>query len=136
MNREEGGGGQTILIVDDHDSVRLLLSKTLRRHGFKIADANSGTLALSLLSRMDKRVDLALIDVVMPEMTGLTLAERIDGLYADCKILFMSGYSFETLQREHGMPAEFLPVFLKKPFGADILVAKVNDLLGTPGGPR
>ena len=131
MNREEGSGGQTILIVDDHDFVRLTLSKALRRRGFKIAGANSAKMALDVLAMTDKRVDLALIDVVMPEMSGFTLAERIDSLYAGCKILFMSGYPFETLEREYGMSANLLPFFLRKPFGTEVLVAKVNELLGS-----
>jgi CheY-like chemotaxis protein len=131
MNKEESGGGQTILIVDDHDFVRLMLAKALRRRGFKIAEANTAKMALDVLAMTDKKVDLALIDVVMPEMSGFTLAEHIDSLYADCKFLFMSGYPFETLEREYGMSADLLPSFLRKPFGAGALVAKINELLGS-----
>jgi two-component system cell cycle sensor histidine kinase/response regulator CckA len=130
-NLEEGGRNQTILVVDDHDSVRLLLAKALRRRGFKIAEANSGVAALALLASMDTTLNLALIDVVMPGMDGLTLAKRIDSLYPDSKILFMSGYPFTTLEREHGMAADLQPFFLRKPFGAEILIAKVNELLAS-----
>ena len=129
VNFEEGGRNQTILVVDDHDSVRLLLAKVLRRRGFQIAEANSGVAALALLASMETKLNLALIDVIMPGMDGLTLAKRIDSLYPDTKILFMSGYTFATVEREHGMPADRLPFFLRKPSGADMLIAKVNESL-------
>ena len=136
-NYEEGGRNQTILVVDDHDSVRLLLAKALRRRGFKIAEANNGAGAMALLASMETKLNLALIDVVMPGMDGLALAKRIDSLYPDSKILFMSGYPFATLERDHGMPADLMPFFLRKPFGAEMLLARVNDLLDnqTTRGP-
>ena len=129
VNVGESGRGMTILVVDDHDSVRLLLAKALRRRGFNVAEADSGVAALALLASMKTKLSLALIDVVMPGMDGPTLAKRIDGLYPDSKILFMSGYPFATLEREHGFTADLLPFFLRKPFGADVLIAKVNELL-------
>ena len=92
-------------------------------------------MALNVLAMPDKRMDLALIDVVMPEMSGLTLAGQIDSLYSKCKILFMSGYPFTILQREYGMSKDLLPFFLRKPFGAEALVAKVNELLGSQSTP-
>jgi two-component system cell cycle sensor histidine kinase/response regulator CckA len=128
-NVGESGRGLTILVVDDHDSVRLLLVKALRRRGFNVAEADSGVAALTLLASMEAKLNLALIDVVMPGMDGLTLAKRIDSLYPGSKILFMSGYSSATLEQEHRFTADLLPFFLRKPFGADILIAKVNELL-------
>jgi CheY-like chemotaxis protein len=85
--------------------------------------------ALALLASIETKLNLALIDVEMAGMDGLTLARRIDSLYPDSKILFMSGYPFETLEREHGLTADLQPFFVWKPFGADILIAKVNELL-------
>ena len=129
-NGEGDGGAQTILIVDDQDSFRRIMGRTLRRRGFEIAEASSGDAALSALAEMNRAVDLAVIDIVMPGMNGFALAERISRLYAGCKILFISGYPFATLERDYGMAAHLLPVFLPKPFGTEAFIAKVNELLG------
>ena len=128
-NIGESGRGLTILVVDDYDTIRLLLAKALRRRGFNVVEAASGAAALALLASMKTKLNLALIDVVMPGMDGPTLAKRIESLYPDSKILFMSGYPFAALEREHGFTADNLPFFLRKPFGADALIAKVNELL-------
>jgi len=77
----ESEGALTILVVDDHDSIRLRLAKALRPRGFKVAEANSGVAALTILASMETKPNLVLIDVVMPGMDGPPLAKRIDGLY-------------------------------------------------------
>jgi DNA-binding NtrC family response regulator len=120
---------QKILVVDDDDFFRFALSKSLKRRGFQIAEANCGEAALRILELADPKVDLVLVDVVMPGMTGITLAGRIESAHPGIKTLFISGYPFATLEREYGMSGDFLPYFLQKPFGMEALGAKVNEVL-------
>jgi two-component system, cell cycle sensor histidine kinase and response regulator CckA len=130
---EGGAGGEgrrprsdTILVVEDEWSVRSLLQTILRGAGYAVLEAASGEEAVRVAARSLPDVDLLLTDVSMPGMTGRELAHRLRGERADLRVLFMSGYSFDSvLGAEGAAPADFLP----KPFTPDQLLAKVEAIL-------
>jgi PAS domain S-box-containing protein len=122
------GPRETILIVEDEDSVRAVTSAVLRREGYQVIEAATPRLALELFEKHADEIDLLLSDVVMPEMNGPALAQRLVALRPGLRIVFMSGYAAPGL-----LPgAENANVgFLNKPFPKAVLVQKVGEMLGT-----
>ncbi len=121
------GGHETILLVEDDKTVRDLVRLTLQAEGYTVLEADSGGEALSLAGRHQGRVDLLMTDVVMPNMNGRELAERLKALYPRIKILFMSGYTNGTMVRHGVLTAEIK--FLPKPFTPIALTSKVREVL-------
>jgi signal transduction histidine kinase/ActR/RegA family two-component response regulator len=115
------GGTETILLVEDEPSVRALAQRALEGRGYKVLAAGGHADALALVART--RVDLLLTDVVMPEMAGPKLAERVLALQPAVGVLYMSGYADETL-RPFDIGAEV--IFLRKPFTAPELARIVR----------
>jgi two-component system cell cycle sensor histidine kinase/response regulator CckA len=121
------GGSETILLVEDEESVRNLMRVVLESQGYTVLEACLGSEALSLAGQHPGRIDLLLTDVVMPHMSGRELAERLGTLRPQMKILFISGYTDDKVFR-HGLLAaevEFLP----KPFPPNVLISKVREVL-------
>jgi PAS domain S-box-containing protein len=119
----------TILLTEDEDDVRELLSDLLASHGYTVLQAVSPEDAVSVAAGYDKRIDLLLTDVVMPGGTGPDLARRLSGTRPRMKVLYISGYP------QHGGTAQDSVLdpnanFLQKPFTRDLLLEKVRDLLG------
>jgi two-component system cell cycle sensor histidine kinase/response regulator CckA len=118
----------TLLVVDDDATVRRVLQISLERAGFRVLAAEHGVHALQLLDANPGVVDLILTDVVMPEMDGVTLAERVLTRPTPPRLLFMSGYIHdpEKLDRVLGRPAPFV----QKPFDVDDLASRIRVDLG------
>jgi two-component system, cell cycle sensor histidine kinase and response regulator CckA len=125
-------GTETILVVEDEEMLRTLISRMLRLAGYQVLTASHGGEALFLCERYEGRIDLLLTDVVMPHMNGRELAERLAEGYPTMKVLFMSGYTDDTIVR-HGM-AEWNLDVIQKPFSANTLSAKVRATLDAVGG--
>ena len=125
-------GSATILVVEDSEPVRRLAADSLRQHGYRVLEAESGEAAARLVATLQQPIDLLLTDVVMPGMTGRQLAERIQALLPAVNVLFTSGYSEELVQNGGLDPGV---AFLAKPFTPDELIAKVQELLHRKGGP-
>src|SRR4051812_31962704 len=104
----------TILVVDDEDSVRLVVGRMLRARGFGLIEARDGREALQLVQHREQPPDLILSDVVMPLLTGGELARKIHAERPQQRILLMSAHAPDVLLRR-GLYAEHLP-FLQKPF--------------------
>jgi two-component system, cell cycle sensor histidine kinase and response regulator CckA len=119
--------GETILIVEDEDSVRSLTARTLRRIGYDVLEANNGAEALRLSERRQEPIHLLLTDVVMPRMSGREVAERLALMRPDMAVLFMSGYTADVIAR-HGILEEGR-LFLEKPFTPTALAARVREVL-------
>src|SRR5580704_9436546 len=81
---------QTILVVDDQTPVRQLISRMLIRSGFKTIEASSGVQALAVFENAHRTIDLAIIDMVMPQMSGLDVAAELARQYPNLKILYVS----------------------------------------------
>jgi len=120
-------GSETILLVEDEELVRTLVQTALQDEGYTILKAGHGAEALSLCAEYPGVIDLLLTDVVMPQMSGRELAERLKTLYPALKILFISGYTDDAVVR-HGLLAAEVE-FLSKPFEMNKLAAKVREIL-------
>jgi two-component system, cell cycle sensor histidine kinase and response regulator CckA len=120
-------GIETVLLVEDEDVLRTLLAKFLRLYGYTVLEARHGGEALLICEQHQGPIHLMVTDVVMPQMSGRVLADRLTPLRPEVKVLYMSGYTEdEVVQR--GV-AENAVAFLQKPFRPIDLVHKVYSLL-------
>jgi PAS domain S-box-containing protein len=119
-------GQETILLVEDEENVRELVSATLRGYGYHVLEAAEADAALTLASASSRRIDILITDVVMPGMTGLELVERLTGSRPETAVLLISGYADDLIP-----PGTLGPgvSFLSKPFTPDLLAHKVRQLL-------
>jgi CheY-like chemotaxis protein len=124
---EDYGGQETILLVEDEDGVRQLLSSVLQRQGFRVLEARHGVDALDLSAQHQGPIHLVLTDVVMPEMGGLELARRLKPLYPQAKFLYLSGYAENAPLQQHLEGQEIY--FMQKPFETIGLLQRVRQLL-------
>jgi CheY-like chemotaxis protein len=121
--------GLTVLVVDDENVVLSIARLMLSRYGYTVLEAVTGAEALRVLELWPEiHIDVALVDVVMPCMTGTELAVKIRELRPGLPIIFTSGYSEKELSRD----LMSKPNFLKKPFTSKMLVAKICETLGLP----
>ena len=121
------GGSETILVVEDEEEVRKLAVTILKRQGYRILEAAHGGDAFLICEQEKERIQLLLTDIVMPEMNGPELARRLRYFYPEMRILFMSGYTDNTIL-QHGMLDKEM-FFLQKPFSVEGLVLKVREVL-------
>ena len=120
-------GSETVLIVEDDDSLRKLAQKSLQTHGYRILVAENGEDALRVSKEHEGPIDLLITDVVMPKMGGKEVAERLQPLYPQMKIIYMSGYTDDSIVH-HGVLAPGLN-FIEKPFSPGGLVREVRVVL-------
>ncbi len=123
-------GTETILLVEDEDVLRTLLGKFLRLCGYTVLEARHGGEALLLCERHQGTIHLMVTDVVMPQMSGRELADRLLPLHPGMKVLFMSGYTEDAVVH-HGVAHLSMP-FLQKPFKPIQLVQKIQAILNLP----
>jgi PAS domain S-box-containing protein len=128
------GGTETVLVVEDSDAVRTLVGEILRPRGYSVIEATTGKEALEVCAASDRRIDLVISDVVMPDVRGPELEQRIAAVRPGLRFLFMSGYAGNAAVREKILTRE--APFIEKPFGAAALAAKVREVLdGPPPSP-
>jgi two-component system, cell cycle sensor histidine kinase and response regulator CckA len=120
-------GSETILVVEDEESIGALTAEILRGCGYAVLTATSGPQAYATLTSHPYPIDLLLTDVVMPHMSGRQLGDLARAARPDLAILYVSGYTDETIL-EHGLLAQAVS-FLQKPFAADDLTRKVREVL-------
>jgi CheY-like chemotaxis protein len=120
-------GGGTILVVEDSAQLRELFRDVLELHGYKVLDAPNGRAAVDVAAAYAGTIDLLLTDVIMPEMNGRQLADRLVATRPGIKVMFASGYSADDLVR-HGVEAGM--AYMQKPFSPESLAQKVKDVLG------
>jgi CheY-like chemotaxis protein len=121
-------GSETVMLVDDEEGVRKLVSAILQSNGYSVIEANNGQAALVAYEKNGHKVDLVLTDVVMPQLDGFELGDRLVEKNPDVKILFMSGYRDNRIGAAEARPQR---PFLHKPFTPDVLLAKVREILDT-----
>jgi len=128
------GGSETILLVEDNDTVRRLFCEILRSRGYTVLEARNGADALEFTQRYHGPIDLLVTDVVMPEMGGCELARRLRDARPRMKVLYMSGYAADSIV--HRGVLEEGAAFLPKPMKADTVRRKVREVLDAPAERR
>jgi two-component system, cell cycle sensor histidine kinase and response regulator CckA len=120
-------GKETILLVEDEDSIRNLTARLLKHQGYKVIAACEGSEALSKACQTKGSIHLLMTDVVMPNMNGKELAEKLSREYAGLKVLYFSGYTDSfILKRGIINPGN---AFLQKPFTIEALSRKVRETI-------
>lgn len=121
------GGTETLLVVEDHEGLRQLAIETLSKLGYSVISAVDGEQAIREFTRHQQRIDLALLDLVLPKLNGPEIYSRISGARPDLPVVFATGYSadFAMLHKiqEYGLPV------LQKPYTARDLARKIRDAL-------
>jgi CheY-like chemotaxis protein len=131
---EPSGGSETILLVEDEETVRTVAARVLTTRGYVVHKAANGQEALTLARRLDGPVDLVLTDVVMPDMGGVELVDRLLQLWPGVKVVYMSGYAHGDKLEPESAGSE--RSFIQKPFSAESLTLKVREALDAiPGLP-
>jgi PAS domain S-box-containing protein len=120
-------GSETVLLVEDEESVRVFATKALEKQGYRVLQARHGRDALLSLAEHPGPVDLVITDIVMPEMGGGELARRLASERPELPVLFMSGYTDDEVAQRGLGPEQS---FLQKPFTSDVLARKVREVLG------
>jgi CheY-like chemotaxis protein len=118
---------QTILLVEDEPSVRLLVERILGKLGYDVLSADSPGRAEDLFAANADRIDLLLTDVVMPGCNGRELFERLAMEQPSLKVLFMSGYTDDAIIQSGVLATDV--AFIQKPFTPDALAAKIRKVL-------
>jgi len=120
--------GETVLVVEDEPSILIVEKTMLEELGYRVLAAGTADEALKLASEHAGRLRLVVTDVVMPKMNGRELATRLQSLYPDIKILFMSGYTADVIA--HRGVLDQGVNFIQKPFSMGSLAVKVRQALG------
>jgi PAS domain S-box-containing protein len=120
-------GHETVLLVEDEDGVRMLARLVLQTNGYTVLEARNGRDALTVAERHAGPIHLLVSDVVMPQMSGREVADRLRAVRPGLRVLYISGYADDAIVH-HGVLEPGL-AFLQKPFSPAVLVRKVREVL-------
>jgi len=120
------GGSETVLVVEDDDAVRGVVSRILSAAGYHVLEAPTGAWAIDLCDRFGGAIDLLIADVVMPGMSAIALYDEVSRRKPGVRVLYISAYSLEVVRR-HGVRDD-VP-FLAKPFSTLDLTKRVREVL-------
>ena len=120
-------GTETILLVEDMESLRIVILDCLEQLGYQVLTAGSGEEALALASGYKDEIHLLLTDVILPQMKGPELAKNLLAARPRIKVIYVSGYA-ESILSPHGV-LEPGTILLHKPFSIKILSAKLREVL-------
>jgi PAS domain S-box-containing protein len=121
-------GNETVLLVEDESLVRGLALRVLREQGYNVLEASNGIEALNVAQKhVGEKIHLLLTDVVMPQMGGKELSDRVRAFRPGIKVLFTSGYTDQAIVQRGQLNLDF--AFLEKPFSPSGLVRKVREVL-------
>jgi two-component system, cell cycle sensor histidine kinase and response regulator CckA len=119
---------ETILLVEDEQTVRESIAEYLQENGYRVLKANGGPQALAIVGQFEGPIDLMLTDVIMPQMSGRELAQRVAIIHPTMKIIFMSGYSDNLLSNRQVLDPRH--VLLQKPLRLAALGKRLREILG------
>lgn len=120
-------GTETVLLVEDEDAVRRLAQEVLESNGYRVLDASNGNEAIKVAQRHDGIIDVMVTDVVMPQLGGRELAEKLLVTRPEMRVLYMSGYTDDAIVH-HGV-LDGSAAFLEKPFAPNALALKIREVL-------
>jgi PAS domain S-box-containing protein len=121
------GGSETLLLVEDEATVRASVRRLLEWHGYRVIEAGNGSEALRIYEENPGAIDLVLTDLVMPEMGGRELVERLRLSNPSVRVVFMSGYTEQTIANNGSMPPG--TAFVEKPFTVETLMRRLREVL-------
>jgi two-component system cell cycle sensor histidine kinase/response regulator CckA len=120
-------GTETILVAEDEEIVRSLVSRMLERAGYKVISAGDGADAVEKFMENKDTVSLVLSDVVMPKKTGREIYEEVKALRPDIRVIFISGYTADIIHNKGIQETDF--DFITKPFSKNALLSKIREVL-------
>lgn len=126
-NQSSKSGVETILVIEDEEVVRLVTCKMLRKLGYTVLEADSGECALEIVSGYPGKIHLVLSDVIMPDVNGRELYDRLAALRAGMKVLYMSGYAADVISH-HGVLDRGTNL-IQKPFNISQLSVRLREIL-------
>jgi PAS domain S-box-containing protein len=121
------GGSETVLLVEDEESVRELVRETLKARGYSVIEASDGIEGMRVSEEYQGKIEILITDVVMPGMSGRELAKRVAAERPNIKVLYLSGYTEDAIIHEGAL--EPGTAFLQKPFTLQVLARKVREVL-------
>jgi CheY-like chemotaxis protein len=121
-------GSETVLLVEDEESVRQLVRETLATQGYRVLEAQNGEAGLAIAANNRDTIHLVITDVVMPGMSGHELAQQLVAARPEIKVLYLSGYTEDAFGEAGAAAAS--KAFLQKPFTLHSLSRKVREILG------
>jgi DNA-binding NtrC family response regulator len=124
---EPRGGSETILVVEDDDTLRKLTVNLLLDGGYQVMESKGAEEALRIMANLEAEIDLLLTDVVMPDQSGPELVKLVEKKHPKARVMFMSGYSGDMVKR-YGLSMQE-DSFLEKPFTKRSLLVKVYSAL-------
>lgn len=122
-------GTEMILLVEDEESLRAVMKSYLQNKGYMVLDAADASQAMETIERAAACPDLLITDVVLPQTSGVKLAQRVAPLYPRMKVLYVSGYTADAIVHHGARNSDF--IFLSKPFSLNTLGRKVRAALDT-----
>jgi two-component system, cell cycle sensor histidine kinase and response regulator CckA len=125
--KKNATGWETILLVEDDAAVRGVIKRVLEKHGYYVIEASNGVEALEIFASSVETVQLVLSDVVMPRMSGRVLLDRLMALPDRPKILMMSGYTEDEIERHGAFPTG--TPFIEKPFSIAAVTHRIRQVL-------
>lgn len=120
-------GDETILLVEDQEAVRESAAEYLTGNGYTVLRASRGLEALEIAQQLEEPIHLLLTDVVMPQMSGRELAEKVTSIHPETKVIFMSGYSNNLLSNQQVLDPKH--ELLQKPFRLESLGQRIREAL-------
>jgi len=128
MRNAESKGTRTILLVESDHGVRSAVSEMLCKAGYFVMQAAEGRSALDRLKNTEREIDLVIMDVFLPEKSGLQVHEEMRRWQQDIKALFTTAYSLDLAREERGITSGLY--FIEKPFTQSALLQRVRAALG------
>lgn len=127
-----GGLQETILVIDDEEMILAVSRDLLQELGYRVLIADSGVAALQLVAAEREGIDLVILDMVLPDMDGSAIFDRLRELVPDIKVLLASGYSVD--ERARAILARGCRAFIQKPYSLEGLANKVREVLDCGAG--
>jgi signal transduction histidine kinase len=121
------GNNETLLLVEDEIAILKLAERVLKGLGYRVMAANSPLEAIAMAQNCPEPIDLLITDVIMPELNGRDLANRLQGLFPGLKVLFMSGYTSNVIMHRGVLDKDVF--LLQKPFSKNELAGKIRQVL-------